>query len=138
MPEILRPSGWASPIGYENGMIAEGRMIFLGGQIGWNGDQVFETDDLVGQIEQTLRNIVTLLAEAKAGPEHLVSMTWYMTSLDAYAANLKAIGRVYREVIGSSFSTMAVVEVVRLVERRAKVEIQAIAALPARSGRSCL
>jgi enamine deaminase RidA (YjgF/YER057c/UK114 family) len=130
MHEILRPAGWAPPIGYENGVVAEGRTIHLGGQIGWNAAQQFETDDLAGQIEQTLKNIVALLAEAKAGPEHLVSMTWYLTDLDDYAANLKPIGRAYREVIGRNFPAMTMVQVVRLVEKRAKVEIQAVAVIP--------
>ena len=130
MHKILRPAGWTAPIGYENGVMAEGRSIFVGGQIGWNAQQVFETDDLAEQIEQTLKNIVAVLAEAKAGPEHLVSMTWYLTDLDDYADKLKQIGRAYRNVVGRHFPTMAVVQVVRLVERRAKVEIQAVAVVP--------
>jgi enamine deaminase RidA (YjgF/YER057c/UK114 family) len=130
MHDILRPAGWSPPLGYENGVVAEGRTIYVAGQIGWNAAQQFETDDLAGQIEQAFRNIVAVLAEAKAGPEHLVSLTWYLTDLDDYAANLKQIGRVYREVIGRHFPTMTVVQVVRLVEKRAKVEIQAVAVVP--------
>jgi len=129
MAEILHPPGWAPAIGYANGMVAEGRTVFLGGQIGWNAAQVFETDDLAGQVRQALENIVAVLAEAGGRPEHLVSMTWYMTDLDEYAANLKPIGRAWREVIGRHYPAMAVVEVTRLVERRAKVEIQGIAVL---------
>jgi enamine deaminase RidA (YjgF/YER057c/UK114 family) len=130
MHKILRPAGWTAPIGYENGVMAEGRSIFVGGQIGWNAQQVFETDDLAEQIEQTLKNIVAVLAEAKAGPQHLVSMTWYLTDLDDYADKLKQIGRAYRNVVGRHFPAIAVVQVVRLVERRAKVEIQAVAVVP--------
>jgi enamine deaminase RidA (YjgF/YER057c/UK114 family) len=129
MAEILNPPCWAPAIGYANGMVAEGRMVFLGGQIGWNAAQVFETANLAGQVRQALENVVAVLAEAGGRPEHLVSMTWYMTDLDEYAANLKPIGRVWRDVIGRHYPAMAVVEVTRLVERRAKVEIQAIAVL---------
>jgi enamine deaminase RidA (YjgF/YER057c/UK114 family) len=130
MHEILRPAGWAAPIGYENGVVAEGRWVHIAGQIGWNAAQQFETDDLAEQIAQALRNIVAVLAEAKAGPEHLVSMTWYLTDLDDYAANLMPIGRAWREVIGRNFPAMTVVQVMRLVEKRAKVEIQATAVIP--------
>lgn len=129
MHETLLPAGWSPPIGYANGILAEGRMIFLGGQIGWNARRQFETDELVGQIEQTLANIVAVLAAADARPEHLVSMTWYLTDLDDYVAQQQAIGRSYRAVIGRHFPAMAVVEVARLVERRAKVEIQALAVI---------
>jgi len=130
MADILHPAGWAPAIGYSNGIVAEGRTVFLGGQIGWNASQEFESDALVDQVRQTLANVVAVLAEAGARPEHLVSMTWFMTDLDEYAANLKPIGRAWREVIGRHFPAMAVVEVRRLVEPRAKVEIQAIAVLP--------
>lgn len=130
MHETLQPGGWTPPIGYANGIAAAGRHVFVGGQIGWNARQEFETDDLVEQIEQTLRNIVAVLAEGAAAPEHLVSMTWYLTDLDAYTANLKPIGRAWRAVIGRHFPAMAVVQVGRLVEPRAKVEIQAVAVVP--------
>lgn len=130
MHEILHPAGWAPAKGYANGVVAEGRTVFLGGQIGWNAAQIFETDDLAGQVRQTLENIVAVLAEAGGEPAHLVSMTWFMTDLDAYAASLEGIGRAWREVIGRHFPAMAVVEVRRLVEPRAKIEIQAIAVLP--------
>jgi enamine deaminase RidA (YjgF/YER057c/UK114 family) len=130
MHDVLHPAGWAPAIGYANGVAAEGRMVFLGGQIGWDESQVFASDDLVDQVRQTLRNIVAILAEAGGETAHLVSMTWFMTDLEDYAAQRTAIGRVYREVIGRHFPAMAVVEVSRLVERRAKVEIQATAVLP--------
>jgi len=129
MPETLLPAGWSPPIGYANGMAAEGRLIVIGGQIGWNAQQAFETDDLAGQVEQTLRNIVAVLAAGGARPEHLVSMTWYLTDLEDYAAKRKDIGRAYRTVIGRHYPPMAVVEVSRLLERRAKVEIQALAVI---------
>ncbi len=130
MHEVLLPAGWAAPIGYSNGVVAEGRTIFLGGQIGWNAAQAFETDDLVGQVEQTLRNVLAVLAEAGAGPEHLTSMTWFLTDLEDYTTRLKDIGRAWRATIGRHFPPMAVVQVVRLVERRARVEIQAVAVIP--------
>ena len=103
----------------------------VGGQIGWNARQEFETDDLVEQIEQTLRNVVAVLGAGGAGPEHLASMTWYLVDLEAYTASLKSIGRIWRDVIGRHFPAMAVVEVTRLVEPRARVEIQAVAVVPA-------
>ena len=129
MHDVLHPPGWAPAIGYANGVAAEGRTVFLGGQIGWNAAQVFETDDLAGQTRQTLENIVAVLAEAGGAPTDLVSMTWFLTDLDDYAASLKPIGHAWREVIGRHFPAMAVVEVRRLVEHRAKIEIQAIAVL---------
>ena len=131
MHEVLHPPGWLPAKGYANGVLAEGKTVFLGGQIGWNAQQQFETDDLAGQVRQTLENIVAVLGEADATPANLVSLTWFMTDLDEYSERLKDIGRAYREVIGKHFPAMAVVEVRRLVEKRAKVEIQAIAVLPA-------
>ena len=130
MHEVLHPPGWAPAIGYANGILAEGRSVFLGGQIGWNAQQQFETDDLVEQVRQTLENVVAVLGEAGAEPAHIVSLTWFMTDLEEYTGRLKEIGRAYRDVIGKHFPAMAVVEVRRLVEQRAKVEIQAIAVLP--------
>ena len=127
---ILHPAGWKPARGYANGMVAEGRTVWLGGQIGWNGDQVFETDDFVGQVRQTLENIVAVLAEAGARPEHITSMTWYFTDKAEYLANLKGIGQVYREVIGRHYPAMTAMQVVALVEDRAKVEIQAVAVVP--------
>ena len=127
---ILQPAGWAQPKGYANGVAAEGRLVFVGGQIGWDAQSRFETDDLVGQVRQTLRNVVDVLAEAGATPEHVVSMTWYLTDKKDYLANLKGIGKAYREVMGRHFPAMAVVQVAALVEDRAKVEIQAMAVIP--------
>jgi len=130
MHTILQPDGWVKPVGYANGISARGRMVFVGGQIGWNGQSVFETDDLVAQVRQALQNVVAVLAVANAKPEHITSMTWYFTDKAAYVANLKAIGQVYREVIGRTYAAMAAVEVMALIEDRAKVEIQVVAVVP--------
>jgi len=130
MHDILHPAGWAPPKGYANGVAARGRTIFVGGQIGWNAEQRFDSDELVVQVRQTLENIVAVLREGGAGPEHLVSLTWYLTDVEDYLAKAREIGRAWREVIGRHFPAMAVVEVTRLVERRAKVEIQATAVVP--------
>jgi enamine deaminase RidA (YjgF/YER057c/UK114 family) len=130
MHTILQPAGWAQPKGYANGVAAEGRLVFVGGQIGWNGQGRFEADDLVGQVRQTLQNVVEVLAEGGARPEHVVSMTWYVTDKKDYLRDLDALGRVYREIMGRHFPAMAVVQVTALVEDRAKVEIQAMAVIP--------
>ena len=127
---ILQPAGWAKPKGYANGVMAEGRLVFVGGQIGWNGQNQFEAHDLVGQVRQTLQNIVDVLAEAGARPEHIVSLTWYLTDKKDYLDNLASIGKVYRDVMGRHFPAMAVVQVTALVEDDAKVEIQATAVVP--------
>lgn len=128
--EFLNPASWKPARGYSNGVAASGRLLFLGGMIGWNGQQEFETDDFIGQTAQALRNIVEVLAEAGAGPEHLVRLTWYVTDRDEYVARLPEMGAVYREIIGKHFPAMALVQVVALVERRAKVEIEATAVVP--------
>ena len=130
MLEFLQPEGWAAPVGYANGVAARGKTIFVGGQIGWNAQQQFECDDLPGQVRQTLENIVAVLRVAGAEPSHITQMTWYLTDKNDYLANLKEIGRAYRDIIGRHYPAMAAVQVVALVEDRAKVEIQAIAVLP--------
>jgi enamine deaminase RidA (YjgF/YER057c/UK114 family) len=130
MHTILQPEGWAKPVGYANGVVARGRFVFIAGQIGWNRNAQFETDDLVGQVRQTLKNIVEVLAEAGARPQHLTSMTWYFTDKSEYLANLKQIGQVFREYFERHYPAMAAVEVVSLIEDRAKVEIQATAVVP--------
>jgi enamine deaminase RidA (YjgF/YER057c/UK114 family) len=130
MHTILQPEGWAKPIGYANGVSATGRQIFVGGQIGWNAQSQFETDDFVGQVKQTLENIVAVLAAGGAKPEHITTMTWYFTDKAEYLGNLKGIGQAYREVIGKHFPAMAAMQVVALVEDRAKIEIQATAVVP--------
>jgi len=130
MHTILQPEGWARPIGYANGVAAQGRLIFVGGQIGWNGQCQFETDDFVGQVRQTLENVVAVVRAAGGEAHHITSMTWYFTDKKEYVENLKGIGRAYREVIGKHFPAMAAMQVVALVEDRAKIEIQAHAVIP--------
>ena len=111
-------------------MAAEGRQIFVAGQVGWDAQQRFASDDFVAQVEQALRNIVEVLAEADAGPEHLVRLTWYVTDKREYLSRLREVGQAYRRVIGRHFPAMALVQVVALVEDRAKVEIEATAVVP--------
>ena len=133
MHQVLQPKGWAPAKGFSNGVAAEGRQIFVAGQVGWNAEQVFESDDFVAQTEQALRNIVAVLAEADAKPEHLVRMTWYVTSKREYVDRQRDVGQAYRRAIGRHFPAMALVQVVALVEDRAKVEIEATAVIPASS-----
>ncbi len=128
--QLLHPARWKKAVGYANGIAAAGRTVYVGGQIGWNAEQVFEEKDLVGQIRQTLENIVAVLAEAGAGPEHVVRMTWYVTDKKDYLANLREIGAAYRSVMGRHFPAMTMVQVVALIEDEAKVEIEATAVIP--------
>ena len=128
--ETIQPPGWAAPKGYANGVAGQGRLLFVGGQIGWNAQCVFETDDLVAQVRQTLENVVAVVRAGGGGPEHIASMTWYYTDKQEYLGALKSIGGVYRQVMGKHFPAMAAVEVKALIEDRAKVEIQAMAILP--------
>ncbi|WP_372800339.1 RidA family protein [Paracoccus seriniphilus] len=130
MHEQLHPSNWKRAIGYANGISARGRMIFTGGLVGWDADQQFRTDDFAGQVRQVLENIVAVLAEGGAGPEHLVRLTWYVTDKQEYLAALRDVGAAYRDVIGRNFPAMALVQVAGLVEDRAKVEIEATAVVP--------
>ncbi|MSQ92359.1 MAG: RidA family protein [Gammaproteobacteria bacterium] len=127
--EILQPPNWARPRGYSNGVAAGGRQIFISGQIGWNSEQKFTGDDLPAQVRQALANIVEVLACAGAKPEHLVRLTWYVTSREEYYASIDGIGTAYREVIGRHFPAMSVVVVAGLLEPRAKIEIEATAVL---------
>ena len=128
--KTLQPPGWAPAKGYANGIAARGTQIFVGGQIGWNALQQFESDDFIAQTAQALRNIVAVLQEAGAGPEHMVRMTWYIVDRVEYNARLKELGQVYREVMGRHFPAMSCVQVVALMEARAKVEIEVTAVLP--------
>lgn len=130
MHEQLHPKAWKAPIGYANGIMARGRQIYVGGQIGWNGNQEFESDDFVDQVRQALQNIVDVLAVAEAGPEHVVRLTWYVTDKQVYLARLKEVGGAYRDVMGRNFPAMAMVQVADLIEDRAQVEIEATAVLP--------
>ena len=127
---FLQPPGWAPAKGYANGVAARGTLVFVGGQIGWNAQQQFETDDFIEQTRQTLQNVVAVLKEAGAGPEHMVRMTWYVIDRVEYNARLKELGGVYREVIGKHFPAMTCVEVAALMEARAKVEVAVTAVLP--------
>jgi enamine deaminase RidA (YjgF/YER057c/UK114 family) len=128
--DILQPEGWAKPRGYSNGIAAHGRSVFVSGMIGWDAQCVFHTDDLAGQVRQALQNVVAVLAEAGAGPEHIVRMTWYVTDKKEYVAAYKEIGVAYRDVIGRHFPAMTAVQVAGLVEDRAKVEIEVTAVVP--------
>ena len=129
--QFLHPEGWAPAKGYANGIAAEGRVVFVAGQIGWNAHGRFETDDFAAQTEQALANIVAVLAEAGAGPQHLVRMTWYVVGKAEYVACQKEIGQAYRRVIGRHFPAMTLVVATGLLEDRAKVEIEATAVIPA-------
>jgi enamine deaminase RidA (YjgF/YER057c/UK114 family) len=128
--ETLQPPEWARPKGYANGVAARGRMIFISGQIGWDAQGQFGSDDLTGQVRQALRNIVRVLKEGQGEPRHLVRLTWYVLSRDAYLREAREIGAAYREVLGKHFPAMSVVEVRGLVEQRALVEIEATAVIP--------
>jgi enamine deaminase RidA (YjgF/YER057c/UK114 family) len=131
--QILQPPDWLPSRGYSNGILAEfpagSKLLFVGGQIGWNGQQQFETDDFAQQVRQALMNVVAVLAEGGAAPEHITRMTWYVTDKDEYVLSYAAIGRHYRELIGRHFPAMTAVQVAALVEPRAKVEIEVTAVL---------
>ena len=128
--EFLNPPGWTAPKGYSNGVSTSGRQIYLAGQIGWNESQQLVSDRFAVQVRQALQNIVVLLAQAGGRPEHLVRLTWFVTNLGEYRAELKDIGAAYRDVVGRHYPPMSVVQVVSLVEQGAKVEIEATAVLP--------
>jgi enamine deaminase RidA (YjgF/YER057c/UK114 family) len=128
--QVLHPKHWARAKGFANGVVAEGRLVFVAGQVGWNPKQEFESDDFVAQVEQALANIVAVLAEAGAGPEHLVRLTWYVTDNNEYLSRLSEVGNAYRRVIGRHFPAMTLVQVMALVEHGAKVEIEATAVVP--------
>ncbi|MFS2035547.1 RidA family protein [Polaromonas sp. CT11-55] len=130
MIKKLQPPDWAEPKGYANGMLARGALLFVGGQIGWNAKQEFESDDFVAQTKQALQNIAAVLKAGGAGPEHMVRMTWYVVDKVEYVARLKELGAAYREVMGRNFPAMTCVEVAGLVEDRAQVEIEVTAVVP--------
>ncbi len=127
--QILQPPGWPRPLGYANGIAAEGRQVFISGQIGWNAEQKFASDELAAQVRQALTNVAEVLACAGGRPEQLVRLTWYVTNREEYYASIEGIGAAYREVIGRHFPAMSVVVVAGLLEPRAKVEIEATAVL---------
>jgi enamine deaminase RidA (YjgF/YER057c/UK114 family) len=128
--EVLQPAEWARPKGYANGVSARGRLVFISGQVGWNANCEFTTDVLAEQVGQALRNIVRVLLEGGAEARHLVRLTWFVRSRDAYHREIREIGAVYREVLGKHFPVMSVVEVSALMEQRALVEIEATAVVP--------
>ena len=126
----LHPAGWAPSKGFSNGIAAEGRQVFVAGQIGWNAQQEIVSDDFVAQVDQALRNIVAILAEAGARPEHLVRLTWYVTDKHVYLARAKEVGETYKAIIGRHYPAMTLVQVAALLEDRARVEIEATAVVP--------
>ncbi|TCJ14837.1 RidA family protein [Rubrobacter taiwanensis] len=126
----LQPPGWAKPKGYANGIVAEGRLVFVAGQVGWDADGKFRARDFVGQVRRCLENTLAVLAEAGAGPEHVARMTWYITDREEYLANLEGMGEVYRELMGRHYPAMAMVEVSSLIEEEAKVEVETTAVIP--------
>jgi len=130
MTQVLQPPGWARPKGYANGVAVRGRQIYVAGMIGWDGQGQFHTDDLAGQVRQALHNVVAVLAEAGAKPEHIVRMTWYVTDKREYLREAREIGAIYRAVIGSFAVAMTAVQVAALIEDRAKVEIEVTAVIP--------
>lgn len=128
--KTILPEGWPRPKGYANGIVAEGKVLFIAGQIGWNEKEQFESDDFVAQVEQALKNIVAVLHAAGGRPEHIARLTWYVTDKKEYLSRLADVGAAYRRTLGAVFPTMSLVQVVALVEDRAKVEIEATAVLP--------
>ena len=130
MTQVLQPPGWARPKGYANGVAVRGRQVFVAGMIGWDGQGQFHTDDLAGQVRQALHNVVAVLAEAGAKPEHIARMTWYVTDTREYMREAREIGAIYRAVIGSFSVAMTAVQVAALIEDRAKVEIEVTAVIP--------
>jgi len=128
------PEGWHRPKGYSNAVIAQGHQIYVAGQVGWDSEERFNSDDIAEQAAQALRNVVAVLEAAGARPEHIVRMTWYVTDKAAYIAGLKEIGQAYREIIGRNYPAMTAVEVTALVEDRAKVEVECTAVVAEGSG----
>ena len=131
LSRVLQPEGWLRPSGYSSGVLAEGRQVFIAGQVGWNPRSgKFETATLVDQVAQALRNVLAVLAQAGGRPEHIARMTWYLTSRTEYLAHLEEIGAAYRAVMGKHFPAMTAIEVTALIEAQAKVEIEATAVIP--------
>lgn len=131
MKQILQPAGWAAPKGYANGVVASGRQIYVAGQIGWNAQCQFESDDFVAQVRQALLNIKAVLAEAGASPQHITRMSWYVIDKKEYLARGREVGQAYREVLGPHYAiAMSAVQVAALMEDRAQVEIEVTAVLP--------
>jgi enamine deaminase RidA (YjgF/YER057c/UK114 family) len=127
---IVQPEGWPRPRGYANGVVAQGRLLFTAGQIGWNERAAFDSDDLIEQVRQALKNTLAVLAAGGARPEHVVRMTWYLTDKREYLARAREFGAVYRELMGKHYPAMAMVQVAALIEDRAKVEVETTAVIP--------
>ena len=130
MMQILQPPAWARAKGFSNGIVASGRLVFIAGQVGWTGQCEWKEESFAGQFRQTLQNILEVLAQAKGRPEHIVRLTWYVIDRDEYLASIKEVGAAYRELMGRHYPTMAVVQVSGLVERNARLEIEATAVVP--------
>jgi len=130
-PEVLNPKHWRTPKGYANGMMGEGRILVTGGVVGWDANEVF-ADGFVAQARQIFENIRAILAEGGAEPRHLVRLTWYVVDIDEYLAHLRELGRAYRDVFGAHYPAMALVQVVRLVEKAARIEVEATAIVPSK------
>ncbi|MGD1924364.1 MAG: RidA family protein [Paracoccaceae bacterium] len=129
MHKVIHPEGWKPAKGYANGVLATGRTLYVGGQIGWTADQVFETDDFIGQVAQALRNIVDVVEAAGGKPEHIVRLTWFLIDKSEYVARQQELGAVYRDVLGRHFPAMSLFVISGLLEDRAKVEIEATAVI---------
>jgi len=127
---IVQPDGWLRPRGYSNGVVAQGTFLFVAGQIGWDESEQFASDDLIAQVRQALRNTLAVLAAGGAKPEHVVRMTWYLTDKREYLCRAQEFGAVYRELMGRHYPAMAMVQVVALIEDRAKVEVETTAVIP--------
>ena len=134
MSDTINPNGWPRPSGYSNGVVAEGRFLAISGQIGWNERNELVGSEFLGQAQQALRNVVSVLRAAGGSPEHLVRLTWYVTDKAQYRDNLAALGASYREIVGSHYPAMALVQVAGLLEEGALVEIEATAVLPKAAG----
>jgi enamine deaminase RidA (YjgF/YER057c/UK114 family) len=130
MMQILQPPAWARAKGFSNGIVASGRLVFIAGQVGWTGEGEWKETSFAGQFRQTLQNILEVLEQAKGKPEHIVRLTWYVIDRDEYLASIKEVGAAYRELMGKHYPTMAVVQVSGLVERNARLEIEATAVIP--------
>jgi enamine deaminase RidA (YjgF/YER057c/UK114 family) len=128
--EFLHPRGWKEPKGFANGIAAEGRLVFLAGQVGWNAEQHFDSEDFIGQTRQALANIVALVSEAGGKPEHITRLTWFVLDKKEYLSRLSELGQAYRGVMGMHFPAMTLVQVAALVEDKARVEIEATAVVP--------
>jgi enamine deaminase RidA (YjgF/YER057c/UK114 family) len=130
MMQVLQPPDWARAKGFSNGIATTGKLVFIAGQVGWTGQGEWKEKSFAGQFRQTIRNILEVLAQARGKPEHIVRLTWYVLDRDEYLASLKEVGAAYRELMGKHYPTMAVVQVSGLVERNARLEIEATAVVP--------